>query len=298
MTAVEGCFPATGSPAAAADPHVRMAVFYDGFWYQNVVRFFACTRGATMSVAGLHDTLRWYTAGLFGSAAGQVAITHAHYVAGRVPDAVPDGWEQELADHGIARHDVPVTAAKGEIGADVELALTCHQIACDTSPDMIVLLAGDGDFAPLAARLAGRGLRVLVPPANFSYSVGRRTIKVTTARLLSRCATDTPSLTDLVDSAMTPDYPPHLRRPLTLSQPAISPPRVACYNGTITSWDPDALFGFISADGQTWYASAWETPGQEPLPPGTEVMFTGHPDPAPGTNYPAARAITPQVLSG
>jgi hypothetical protein len=145
-------------------------------------------------------------------------------VAGRNPDAACDGWDQELADLGITRHDVPVTAAKGEVGADVEFALTAWQIACETSPDMIALLAGDGDFAPLAARLAGRGLRVLVPPANFAYPAGSRTVTVTTSHLLGNCATDTPALTDLIDAAMTTGYPRHLRRPLARARPE---PRVS-----------------------------------------------------------------------
>lgn len=282
-------------PTAAACSDTRLVVCYDGLWYQNAARFFACTRGANLSMGGLNDALRWHAAVVFGRPLSRVAITHAHYVAGRGSDAVPPGCDQELADHGIVRHEVPVTAAKGEVGADVELALTCYQIASETSPDMIVLLTGDGDFAPLAARLTRRGLRVLVPPANISYNVGSRTIKVTTSHLLSRCATDTPNLTDLVDSAMTPEYPLHLRRPLTFSQPAVSPSRASCFNGTVASWDPGAPFGFINGGGQIWYASVWETPSHDPLQPGTEVIFTGHPDPAPGTSHPAARAITPQV---
>jgi hypothetical protein len=36
-----------------------------------------------------------------------------------------------------------------------------------------------------------------------------------------------------------------------------------------------------------------ETPGRDPLPPGTSVTFTGHPRPARGKAFPAARAITP-----
>ena len=70
--------------------------------------------------------------------------------------------EDELADRGVIRHDIPVLASK-EVGADVELALTCYEIAVETRPDMIALLAGDSDFAPLAARLTGRGIRVLAP---------------------------------------------------------------------------------------------------------------------------------------
>jgi DNA-binding XRE family transcriptional regulator len=193
---------------------VRIAVCYDGCWYQNAARFFVRTRGAQLSLPGLHDAFRWRAAGLFGCAVQRVTVTQAHYVAGRDSGASPSGWDQVLADHAIIRHDVPVTAGKGEVGADVEFALTCYQIACEASPDLIVLVAGDGDFAPLAARLVGRGLRVLVPRANFSYPVGAATVTVTTSALLTRRATDTPALADLLDAAMGPDYPRFLSRPL------------------------------------------------------------------------------------
>src|SRR5712691_1080037 len=199
MSSDDRALPLPGIPAAAS-PLVQLAVCYDGCWYQNAARFFVRMRGAQLSVAGLHDAFRWHAAGVFGCPVQRVAVTQAHYVAGRDPGAPSAGWDQVLADHGIIRHDVPVTAGKGEVGADVEFALTCYQIACETSPDMIVLLAGDGDFAPLAARLAGRGLRVLVPRANFSYPPGESgTVTVATSALLTRRATDTPALTGLID---------------------------------------------------------------------------------------------------
>ena len=297
MTAADGVSALPGIPAAAGSC-LRLAVCYDGCWYQNAARFFTRVRGAELSVAGLHDTFRWHAAGVFGCPPGRVAVTQAHYVAGRDPDAGPGQWDRVLADHGIVRHDVPVTGGKGEVGADVEFALTCYQIACDTSVDMIVLVAGDGDFAPLAARLAGRGLRVLVPRANFSYPAGESgTVTVTTSALLTRRATDTPALTDLIDAAMGPDYPPHLARPLTQAAPpaAASPAGQASrHRGTVARWSPGARYGFITSSGRTWYASAKETPGHHPLAPGTPVTFTGRPDPPPGKLYPPASAILPE----
>ena len=167
---------------------------YDGCWFQNAARFFARMRGAELSVTGLHDAFRWHAAGSIRlSRSAKVAICQAHYVTGRDPGAAPTQWDQVLADHGIIRHDVPVTAGKGEVGADVEFALTAYQIACEASPDMIVLLAGDGDFAPLAARLAWP--RAAGPGTARELQLPRRpaaTVTVTTSALLTRRATDTP----------------------------------------------------------------------------------------------------------
>jgi NYN domain/Helix-turn-helix domain len=294
-------FAAPARPPGAPGPaRVGIAVCYDGCWYQNAARFFVRMRGAQLSVAGLHDAFRWHAAGVFGCPVQRVAVTQAHYVAGLNADAPPAGWDQVLADHGIIRHDVPVSVGKGEIGADVELALTCYQIACEGSADMIVLVAGDGDFAPLAARLIGRGLPVLVPRANFSYPVGRTTITVATSALLTHRATDTPALTDLVDAAMDPGYPPFLGRPLIQAVNAgadSSAGQPARWHGTVSRWIPGARYGFITSGGLTWYASTKETPGHATLAPGTKVTFTGHASPPPGKLYPPACAIIPELAA-
>jgi DNA-binding XRE family transcriptional regulator len=287
-----GWLPGGPGPAGAG-----IAVCYDGCWYRNAARFFVRMRGAELSFPGLHDAFRWHAAAVFGCPVRQVAVTQAHYVAGRDPGASCADWDQVLADHGIIRHDVPVTAGKGEVGADVELALTCWQIACDTRPDMIVLVAGDGDFAPLAARLAGRGLRVLVPRAGFAYPDGPAATTVTTSALLTRRATDTPALLDLIDAAAGPGYPPYLARPLTpIPGPGDRPParQAARRHGTVSRWAPGARYGFITSTGQTWYAAAADIAGHAALAPGTHVTFTGHATPPPGKLYPRACTVIPQ----
>jgi NYN domain/Helix-turn-helix domain len=273
-------------------------VCYDGSWFRKAARYFACARGAQLRVAGLHDVIRWHAAGVFRCPVRQVAITCAHYVAGRDPGTAPDGWEQMLADHGITRHDVPITSAKGEVGADVEFALTAHQIAVDASPDMIALIAGDGDFGPLASRLASRGVRVLVPVANISYTAGQRTITVTSSGFLTRRATDTPSLTSLIDAAAAPSYPPHLQQPLAVDATGNPDPSAAAdaarFTGTVTRWDRGSSHGFITSGNQTWYAAASDSPDRQPLPSGTPVTFTGHPVAPAGKAHPRARNISPQ----
>lgn len=287
--------PVSAAGAGTAEPPcpaARIAVCYDGNWYQHAARYLAHASGAEISVTGLHDAIRWHAAGVFGCPVQRVTITHACYVAGRHPGVPATAWDQVLADHHILRRDVPVTASKGEVGADVELALTCYQIACEASPDLIALLAGDGDFAPLAARLTGRGIRVLVPRANFSYPAPAGTITVTTSAWLTRAATDTPDLTDLLDATRTPDYPRHLTRPYPATAPGGH--HRARRRGVITSWDPASEYGFLTTDDDlTWFASIRHTPGQAPLPPGTPVTFTGDPAAPAGKSYPRARAILP-----
>jgi len=285
----------TPSAAASRPAHqgVRVAVCYDGCWYQHAARYLAHERGGALSVAGLHDAIRWHAAGVFGCPVQQVTISQAHYVAGQ---SLHSSWcDSQLADHGVIYHPVPVTAAKGEVGADVELALTCYQLACETSPDMVVLLAGDGDFAPLAARLAGRGLQVVVPVANFSYPRpgDGATVTIATSAWLTRRATGTPELAALLAAADSEDYPPFLARPFPRAR-APRPSKPGSRYGTVTAWAPGSSYGFITDDdGLTWFAPSVHTPGRARLKPGCRVTFDGNPDPPPGKTCPPARAIVP-----
>ena len=286
--------PTASQPAdVSGQTEVRIAVCYDGWWYQHAAGFFDRARGTALSVAGLHDAIRWYSAGLFRVAVQRVTITSAHYVGGRDGTAIAQ-HEDELADRGVIRHDIPVVASK-EVGADVELALTCYEIALETRPDLIALLAGDGDFAPLAARLTRRGIRVLAPAADYAYPrLGDGAMHaVRTSAWLTRRATDTPALADLLAAADGEDYPPFLAHPF----PPAAPPRPAQlehHHGTVAKWPQGATYGFIGDDdGQTWFASIWETKDHARLAPGTPVAFAGDPSPPPGKTYPAATAIVP-----
>ena len=274
-------------------PGARIAVCYDGWWYQHAAGFFARERGTGLSMAGLHDAIRWHAAGLFGIDVRSATICGAHSLGGGDGTAF-SRHEDELADRGIVRHDVPVTASK-EVGADVELALTCYEIAVETRPDMIALLAGDGDFGPLAARLTGRGIRVLAPVADYAYPrLGDGAMHaVRTSAWLTRRATDTPALADLLAAADDDDYPPFLAHPFPPAEPP-RPAQLEHHHGSVAKWPQGAAYGFITDDDrQTWFASIWETKDHARLAPGTPVTFAGDPSPPPGKTYPAATAIVP-----
>jgi hypothetical protein len=80
-----GAAPATSGCAA-----VRVAVCDDGCFYQHAARYFAWERGTQISLAGLHDVIRWHAPALFGCPVHQVAITAARYIAGQ--GTSPPGW--------------------------------------------------------------------------------------------------------------------------------------------------------------------------------------------------------------
>lgn len=273
-----------------AGPGPRVVVLYDGCWYEHATKFFAQTRRGMPSVAGVHDAIRWHAAGLFSVPVQRVTISQAHFVIGQT--GIESWWAQEMTDHGVVCHRVPVTKKKGEVGGDVELVLICYQIACELAPDLIVLFAGDGDLAPLVGRLAGRGLRVLVPVADFSRGEASAATAMTSS-WLTRRATDTPGLAELLAAADGEDYPRFLARPFPATVPDGPPGR---RRGIVTQWPPGGRFGFITDDeGRVWYANCDETPRHMQLSPGCPVTFTGPSETGPGQSRPQARGIVPQA---
>jgi hypothetical protein len=277
----------------AVQPAAAIAVVYDGCWYRYVCRALARRHGARLSPAGLRDAIRWYAAGALSVPVQSAVITEIHYVTGRTGTWT---WDQKTDEYGVTRHDVPVTPGKGEVGADVELALTCYQIASETRVTMIALLAGDGDFAPLVARLAARGVRVLIPRTDLTGPAPDKgtPAPIATSAWLTRHATDTPRLDDLLSATLTSDYPSFLARPFPdLTTPHPGPPVIR--HGTVTSWNPGAAHGFLACEqGRTWLVDARETSSRTALPPGSRVTFTAAPGPPPpGSRHPAARDVRP-----
>jgi hypothetical protein len=63
--------------------------------------------------------------------------------------------------------------------------------------------------------------------------------------------------------------------------------------GRITRWIPDATNGFATdTEGRSWFVSREDLPGGKLyLPLGTEITFSGLPNPRPGKKYPQAYSV-------
>lgn len=189
---------------------------------------------------------------------------------------------------GVVRHDVPVTPQKGEIGADVELALTCYQAACEQRADAVVLMSGDGDLAPAASRITALGVDLVVPVTNFRIPNGTGVLNGRTSNLLLRHATSAPELADLIDASESSGYPPGLLRPFIRDQHKAGQRR----EGTVTIWHRNMGYCFIdAADGQTWYVNADDVSDDAALWDGKAVTFIGYAIAPEGRSYPRARDI-------
>jgi hypothetical protein len=278
---------------------VRIGVFYDGTWFAYLSDFYATAhpRAARISLDGFHDALRWYVHTETGRALDDCVVPEAHYVRGRI-ETPATSFDAVLAAAGVTRHDLPLHGGK-EKGVDVHFALEAWERATTVPLQWVVLVTGDADFTPLAARLTRHGVRVVVPVADVRTPRSAPPPEWTprTAAPLRAAASLTPAFDTLFAPADRDDYP--LRRPFVRSTEVVASPAGTPRGrrrGTVTGWRIGQPHGFITdSRGGSWFASRDELPeGRTMLPTGTSVSFTGSPTPAAGRKYPRAYSIRPE----
>ncbi|MEU4766632.1 NYN domain-containing protein [Actinosynnema sp. NPDC023794] len=274
---------------------MRIGVFYDGTWFAYLSDFYATAhpRRARISLAGLHDAVRWHLHTRTGAALDDCVVHEAHYVRGRI-ETPAAAFDAALAAAGVTRHDLPLHGGK-EKGVDVHFALEAWELATTAPLDWVVLITGDADFTPLATRLTGRGIGVVVPVVDDRSAPELQPAWTPrTAAPLRAAATSTPAFDDLFAPADRLGYP--LSRPFVRSTEVVASPAGTPRGrrrGTVTGWKPGQPHGFITdSRGSSWYASRDDLPtGLAMLPTGTPVSFTGSPVPPPGRKYPRAESI-------
>lgn len=162
----------------AASNLTKVGVFYDGNFFFHVSNYYSYhhDRRARISVGGLHEFVRQQVADLEGTDPRFCQIVDAHYFRGRVraQDATPKVLQNErafddvLVGEGVVTHYLPLTPA-GEKGIDVWFALEAYELAIHKRFDVVVLVAGDGDFLPLVRKLNTLGTRVMLLAWDFRY---------------------------------------------------------------------------------------------------------------------------------
>ncbi|XVS67434.1 NYN domain-containing protein [Actinosynnema sp. CA-299493] len=281
--------------AQPAGEIVRIGVFYDGTWFAYLSDFYATAhpRRARISLDGLHDAVRWHLHTRTGVPLDDCVVHEAHYVRGRI-ETPAASFDAALAAAGVTRHDLPLHGGK-EKGVDVHFALEVWELATTVPLQWVVLITGDADFTPLATRLTGRGVNVVVPVVDDRSAPELQPAWTPrTAAPLRAAATLTPAFDDLFAPADRLGYP--LSRPFVRSTEVVASPAGTPRGrrrGTVTGWKPGQPHGFITdSRGGSWYASRDDLPtGLAMLPTGTPVSFTGSPVPSPGRKYPRAESI-------
>jgi len=162
----------------------RIGVFYDGNYFLHVSNYYNFTheRRSRISINGLHDFIRKKVAEVENNETKRCQIVDAHYFRGRLTagEASQRGdllfyervFDDILMAEGVTTHYLPVRSALGrkyEKGIDVWLALEAFEMAFYKRFDVLVLIAADGDYVPLARKLNTLGTRVMVLGWDFEY---------------------------------------------------------------------------------------------------------------------------------
>jgi uncharacterized LabA/DUF88 family protein/cold shock CspA family protein len=163
----------------ADDKLIRMGVVYDGNFFLHVSNYYLYhhDRNARISLDGLHAFVRSKVAEYEGTEARYCPIVDAHYFRGRLPSKIVEErnrllservFEDILIRQNITTHYLPVSGS-AEKGIDVWLALETYELAVLKRFNVIVLIAGDGDFVPLVRKLNSLGTRVMLLGWDFRY---------------------------------------------------------------------------------------------------------------------------------
>jgi len=161
---------------------LRIGIFYDGYYFYKVSNYYKYEheKRSRISLSGLHDFIRSEVASLTKTDIRQCRIIDAHYFKGRssareLGEKVQSErvFEDILMRENIVSHYLPLRFGDNnqvqEKGIDVWLALEAYELAIYKHFDILVLVAGDGDYVPLVRKLHTVGTQVMLVCWDFSY---------------------------------------------------------------------------------------------------------------------------------
>ncbi|MDR2028035.1 MAG: NYN domain-containing protein [Treponema sp.] len=162
---------------------IRIGIFYDGYYFYKVSNYYKYEhqRKARISISGLHDFIRSEIAAIMKiEDLRHCQIIDAHYFKGRssvkeMGEKVQSErvFEDILMRENIVNHYLPLRMGENntwqEKGIDVWLALEAYELAIYKRFDVLVLVAGDGDYVPLVRKLNTLGTQVMLICWEYSY---------------------------------------------------------------------------------------------------------------------------------
>jgi cold shock CspA family protein/uncharacterized LabA/DUF88 family protein len=161
---------------------LRIGIFYDGYYFYRVSNYYKYEheKKSRISISGLHEYIRSEIASLTQIDIRRCQIIDAHYFKGRssakeLGDKVQSErvFEDILMRENIVTHYLPLRYTENnqvqEKGIDVWLALEAYELAIYKHFNILVLVAGDGDYVPLVRKLHTLGTQVMLLCWDFSY---------------------------------------------------------------------------------------------------------------------------------
>lgn len=170
----------TAVPTLMPNALTRIGIFYDGNYFLHVSNYYHYVHGrrSRINIAGLHQFIRRQVAEAEGNPQHLCQIVDAHYFRGRLraQDAEQRDvllkeriFEDILMRQGVTTHYLAL-GPDGEKGIDVWLALEAFELALHKRFDVVVIVAGDGDFLPLVRKLNSLGSRVMLLCWDFRFT--------------------------------------------------------------------------------------------------------------------------------
>jgi len=145
---------------------VRIGIYYDGYYFYKVSNFykFDHPRQARISISGLHNYISSEISAKQNVDVDSCKVVEAHYFRGRSSKVGNEKaiigeryFEDALTREGVNLHYLPLIRGINnelkEKGIDVSLALDAYKKAAASTFDLVVLIAGDGDYLPLVREL-------------------------------------------------------------------------------------------------------------------------------------------------
>ncbi len=183
----------------------RIGVFYDGNYLMHVSRYYNYVhdRKSRISISGLHSFIRQRVAEADGLTPELCPIVDAHYFRGRLGAYETAQREKQLlyervfddilTNEGVTTHYLPIRiygTSRSESNTEVWLALEAYELTLHKEFDVVVLIASDGDYAPLVRKLNTLGTRVMLLHWEFSYvdDLGRERVSQTSRDLVAESA--------------------------------------------------------------------------------------------------------------
>jgi uncharacterized LabA/DUF88 family protein/cold shock CspA family protein len=183
----------------------RIGVFYDGNYFLHVSNFYNYSHPirSRIDITGISELIRKKVAEYEHTTPNLCQIVDSHYFRGRLSayEANQKGnqlfydrlFDDILMAEGVVTHYLPIRNRWGrreEKGIDVWLALEAFELTLYKKFDVLVLIAGDGDYVPLLRKVNTLGTRVMVISWDFEYTddLGREMITKTSQDLLDEAS--------------------------------------------------------------------------------------------------------------
>jgi uncharacterized LabA/DUF88 family protein len=176
---------------------IRIGIYYDGHYFYKVSNYykFDHPRQARISIQGLHNYITKEVSLRLDADSEDCKVVEAHYFRGR---SIKSGnekaivgerfFEDALTKEGVNLHYLPlIRGANNELkekGIDVSLALDAYKKATSKAFDILVLIAGDGDYLPLVRELQTISVPIDVMLLSWDFECANGDVTMTSQDLL------------------------------------------------------------------------------------------------------------------